>query len=148
MKYYVGKIDEQYGEFEVEQSILFATTEDPSDILEEIAKDWYGQDEHDSDGLREGMYWNCGEMAYGAGKYYEVSKAVYAELKDKHVFVEMYSDGKPQWDRNPEPFDFRCIVRCENGVGEWEIYPTGETFDTRKEAETRLAEMLEAEDEA
>ena len=21
------------------------------------------------------------------------------------------------------------IIRCENGVGEWEIYPTGETFD-------------------
>lgn len=99
MKYYVGKIDEQYGEFEVEQSILFATTENPSDILEEIAKDWYGQDEHDSDGLREGMYWNCGEMAYGAGNYYEVSEAVYAELKDKRVFVEMYSDGKPLWDR-------------------------------------------------
>ena len=24
------------------------------------------------------------------------------------------------------------IIRCENGVGEWEIYPTGETFDTKK----------------
>jgi hypothetical protein len=33
------------------------------------------------------------------------------------------------------------IIRCENGVGEWEIYPTGETFDTRKEAEQRLAEL-------
>ena len=49
MKYYVGNIDEQYGEFEVEQSLLFATTKDPSDVLEEIAKDWYGQDEHNSD---------------------------------------------------------------------------------------------------
>ena len=35
------------------------------------------------------------------------------------------------------------IVRCENGVGEWEIYPTGETFDTRGEAETRLAELTQ-----
>ena len=147
MKYYVGKIDEQYGEFEVEQSILFATTENPSEILEEIAKDWYGQDEHDSDGLPDGMYWNCGEKAYGAGNYHEVSETTYAELKNKQVFVEMYSDGKPQWDRTPKPFDFRCIVRCENGVGEWEIHPTGETFDTRDEAEARLAEMLEAENE-
>ena len=36
------------------------------------------------------------------------------------------------------------IVRCQNGVGEWEIHPTGETFDTRKEAEARLKEMDQA----
>lgn len=105
MQYYVGKIDEQYGEFEVEQSILFATTQNPSDILEEIAKDWYGQDDHDSTGLPEGMYWNCGEMAYGAGRYYEVSKATYDELKNNAVFVEMYADGAPLWDRTPKYFD-------------------------------------------
>jgi len=33
------------------------------------------------------------------------------------------------------------IIRCENGVGEWEIYPTGETFDTKREAEHRLDEL-------
>ena len=33
------------------------------------------------------------------------------------------------------------IIRCANGVGEWEIYPAGETFDTRREAEQRLAEL-------
>lgn len=91
MKYYVGNIDEQYGEFEVEQSLLFATTKDPSDVLEEIAKDWYGQDEHNSDGLPEGMYWNDG-MAYGAGRYYEVTKATYDELKDKRIFTELYAE--------------------------------------------------------
>ena len=37
------------------------------------------------------------------------------------------------------------IIRCENGVGEWEIYPTGETFDTRREAEQRLSELKEDE---
>lgn len=37
------------------------------------------------------------------------------------------------------------IIRCENGVGEWEIYPTGETFDTRREAEERLSELKEDE---
>lgn len=34
------------------------------------------------------------------------------------------------------------IIRCENGVGEWEIHPTGETFDTMKEAEARLTELV------
>lgn len=32
------------------------------------------------------------------------------------------------------------IVKCENGVGEWEISPLGETFDTRQEAEQQLSE--------
>ena len=36
------------------------------------------------------------------------------------------------------------IHPCENGVGEWEIYPTGETFDTRREAEARLKEIIDA----
>ena len=35
------------------------------------------------------------------------------------------------------------IMPCKNGVGEWEIHPTHETFDTRKEAEARLSQMLE-----
>lgn len=30
------------------------------------------------------------------------------------------------------------IVPCENGVGEWEIDPTHETFDTYAEAEEHL----------
>lgn len=34
--------------------------------------------------------------------------------------------------------DFK-IVRCTNGVGEWEVQPTHETFDTREEAEKCLA---------
>ena len=34
------------------------------------------------------------------------------------------------------------IIPCENGVGEWEISPTHETFDTREEAEQRLSGLL------
>ena len=30
------------------------------------------------------------------------------------------------------------IIPCNNGVGEWEISPTHETFDTRQEAEEAL----------
>jgi hypothetical protein len=103
MKYYVGNIDEQYGEFEVEQTILFATAGDPDQLMEEIAKDWYGLDEHDSEGLREGMYWND-TMAYGAGEYYEVTKGTYDELKDKCVFTEMFADDEVKYDRTPKTF--------------------------------------------
>tara|TARA_R100000664_G_C2732073_1_gene122396 strand:+ start:294 stop:470 length:177 start_codon:yes stop_codon:yes gene_type:complete len=39
------------------------------------------------------------------------------------------------------------IVRCKNGVGEWEISPLHETFDTRQEAEKRLQE-IEAHEQA
>ena len=33
------------------------------------------------------------------------------------------------------------IIPCENGVGEWEISPIHETFDTRQQAEERLKEL-------
>ena len=33
------------------------------------------------------------------------------------------------------------IVPCKNGVGEWEISPLHETFDTREQAEERLKEL-------
>lgn len=102
MKHFIGKINEQYGEFEVEESILFSTSKDPIDILEQLARDWYGQDEHDSDGLPEGMYWNCGEMAYGAGNHYEITATTYNELKEKRIYVEMYADDNPLWNRNKE----------------------------------------------
>tara|TARA_B100000212_G_scaffold69943_1_gene49045 strand:- start:8485 stop:8676 length:192 start_codon:yes stop_codon:yes gene_type:complete len=35
------------------------------------------------------------------------------------------------------------IVRCKNGVGEWEIEPTHETFDTYAEAEEHLRKLNE-----
>src|SRR6056300_871936 len=88
MKYYIGHIDEQYGEFEVSESILFQTAANPDQVMEAIAKDWFGLDEHDSEGLPEGMYWND-TMAYGAGLYYEVTKVTYDELKDKRIFTEI-----------------------------------------------------------
>ena len=104
MKYYVGNIDEQYGEFEVEQSILFAIAGDADQLMERLAKEWYGLDEHDSCGLREGMYWND-TMAYGAGSHYEVTKATYDELKDKRVFTEIYADEEVKYDRTPKTFE-------------------------------------------
>lgn len=102
MKYYIGKINEQYGEFEVEVSILFSTSKDPIWVLEQIARDWYGQDEHDSTGLPDGMYWNCGEMAYGAGNHHEITATTYNELNEKRIYVEMYAEENPLWRRNAE----------------------------------------------
>jgi hypothetical protein len=34
------------------------------------------------------------------------------------------------------------IVPCKNGVGEWEISPIHETFDTRQEAEQYLKKWI------
>ena len=44
-----------------------------------------------------------------------------------------------KWEN--EPSDELEIVRCKNGVGEWEISPLHETFDTREQAEKRLKEI-------
>jgi DNA polymerase III alpha subunit len=42
----------------------------------------------------------------------------------------------------------KFIQRCKNGVGEWEVLPNFETFDTRKEAEDFLdGERKSYEDE-
>ena len=43
-------------------------------------------------------------MAYGAGEYYEVTKATYDELKDKRVFTEMFADDEFKYDRTPKTF--------------------------------------------
>jgi len=37
----------------------------------------------------------------------------------------------------------KFIQRCKNGVGEWEVLPNFETFDTRKEAEDFLDKECE-----
>ena len=42
----------------------------------------------------------------------------------------------------------KFIQRCKNGVGEWEVLPNFETFDTRKEAQDFLnGERKTSEDE-
>ena len=76
-------------------------------VTEELAKEWYGAEESelDSEGLREGMYWNHFEMAYGVGSHYEVTKATYNELKEKRVFTEIYADEEVKYDRTPKAFE-------------------------------------------
>ena len=54
---------------------------------------------------------------------------------DPQNFVISNDDG----DKFPK--DKLKIVPCENGVGEWEISPIHETFDTKQDAEERLKEV-------
>jgi hypothetical protein len=49
---------------------------------------------------------------------------------------EYHYDWSDAEDERPE------IVRCENGVGEWEISPLHDTFDIRQEAEQALKEVV------
>ena len=50
-KYYIGVIEEKYGEFEVKQPLLFSLPEsfNPNKHMEEYNRDWYGQDCTDAD---------------------------------------------------------------------------------------------------
>lgn len=57
---------------------------------------------------------------------------------------ECYNSFADELGNEDEPL---TIIPCENGVGEWEIHPTGETFDTHKEAEARLSEMLKLDNQ-
>lgn len=79
MKYYIGTIFEQHGEFECELSILFATPKCPDTYLDLIAQDWYGID-LDEDPDYKGVYWNDG-MTYAAGKHSEITKEIYDYLR-------------------------------------------------------------------
>ena len=51
-------------------------------------------------------------------------------------FVRILGQDSDAPDEKPE------IVRCENGVGQWELYPLHDTFDTRQEAEHALKEVV------
>lgn len=79
MKYYIGTIFEQHGEFECDHTILFATPKCPDAYLELITQGWYDID-LDEDPNHEGVYWNdC--MTYSAGKHSEIPKSVYDLLR-------------------------------------------------------------------
>lgn len=108
MKYYIGKIWEQYGEFETYATILFKTDEHPAEYLEVLAYEWY--DMNDSmDLLLEDpelakdffavyvldnyLFWNdC--MTYCASFYYEVPKDIWDFLQDKRIHTDLYITGE------------------------------------------------------
>lgn len=108
MKYYIGKIQEQHGEFENYETILFKTDECPIAYLEVLAYEWYDRndtmdflledpeyageffEEYKNDGYQ---MWN-GYMTYGAGDHEEVLKNIWEYLKDKRIHSDLYITGE------------------------------------------------------
>ena len=83
-KYYIGVIEEKYGEFEVQQSLLVRLPADidPDKYMEQYNRDWYGQEctshDEDHDGWIENDF-----MMHRAGKVTEISEACFNELNEK-----------------------------------------------------------------
>lgn len=96
-RYYIGVIFERNGEYEYETHIKFkAVFLDHVDIdmreartqelLDDIAKSWYGEPDEAQDKNSAGYYFNCGDVYVEAKMPYEVSKEVFDAL---HSIVEM-----------------------------------------------------------
>ena len=64
-----------------------------------------------------------------------------ADLNDEDLISSVELDDTCEWIM--EELD---ITKCKNGVGDWEITPLHETFDTFEEAESRVKELQAEED--
>ena len=64
-----------------------------------------------------------------------------ADLNDEDLISSVELDDTCEWVM--EEMD---ITKCKNGVGDWEITPLHETFDTFEEAESRVKELQAEED--
>ena len=64
-----------------------------------------------------------------------------ADLNDEDLISSVELDDTCEWVI--EELD---ITKCKNGVGDWEITPLHETFDTFEEAESRVKELQAEED--
>ena len=74
----------------------------------------------------------------------DVRKAIIkrlADCTDDQLLDEVSLDDTCEWVM--EELD---ITKCKNGVGDWEITPLHETFDTFEEAESRVKELQAEED--
>jgi len=78
MKYYLGQIEEQHGEYEHTTTIKFSTDEDPEEYLEEIVKTWYVEVDTDDNG----DHWINGEIIVSSGRYSEITKHMFRNLPD------------------------------------------------------------------
>ena len=85
-KFYIALIEERYGEFEVQQSLLMRLSEDvdPDKHMKEYNRDWYGQectvDDENDDGWIENDW-----MIHRAGKVTEISESCFDELVEKRA---------------------------------------------------------------
>lgn len=82
-KYYIAVIEEKYGEFDVQHSLLFSVPEsfNPNKHLEEYNRDWYGQGCTEADEDENGWIEND-FMMHRAGKVTEISKSCFDELAE------------------------------------------------------------------
>ena len=64
-----------------------------------------------------------------------------ADFNDEDLISSVELDDTCEWVM--EELD---ITKCKNGVGDWEITPLHETFDTFEEAESRVKELQAEED--
>lgn len=108
MKYYIGKIWEQHGEFECYETVLFKTDELPAKYLAVLAWEWYDLNpslEHlltEAEEAKEFFeefvsdnyfFWNdC--MTYCASFFKEVPKDIWDFLQDKRIHSDLYITGE------------------------------------------------------
>jgi hypothetical protein len=78
MKYYIGDIEEQNGDFEYSTPFRFKTDKDPNEKHDEIARTWRDEDGHEWD-EQLGHYW-CEFTGIKTGELTEISKEVYDAL--------------------------------------------------------------------
>ena len=78
MKYYIGDIEEQNGEYEYTTPFRFETDKDPNERHDEIARTWRNDEGHEWDD-NENCYWSD-YNAIKTGKLTEITKEVYDAL--------------------------------------------------------------------
>jgi hypothetical protein len=79
MKYYIGEIDNCFGESEVSSVIKFKTAGDPEHYLDDIASKFWGDGEDMTEDTDSGLY-DFGHVTSGSGRYQQVTKEVFDSL--------------------------------------------------------------------
>jgi hypothetical protein len=82
MKYYIGEIDTYFGESSVTTTVKFKTDIAPSEYLDALASEFWGEaDEPDDSEL-----YDFGDKSSGGGRWQEVDAITYDAL---HIIVEL-----------------------------------------------------------
>lgn len=79
MKYYIGEIENCFGESEVSSVIRFKTADNPEDYLDDLASKFWGGYEDMAEDADAKLY-DFGHVTSGAGRYQQVTKEVFDSL--------------------------------------------------------------------
>ena len=82
MKYYIGEIDTYFGESSVTTTIKFMTDIAPSEYLDALASEFWGEAEKPEDS----ELYDFGDKSSGGGRWQEVDASTYDAL---HIIVEL-----------------------------------------------------------